>query len=315
MQRDRIAYLDGLRAVAIALVLLHHYLSRWTYPIEPINLYPYGDAFASFALAKYGYFGVQLFFVISGFVITLTLTHCSTALEFTIRRFARLWPTMALCSVLTWLVVPLIPGAPFTISARNFLPSMTFIEPSVFSYLSRSGGFDWMDGAYWSLWVEVRFYFWMAVLYFVSPRRFASTVAAFSIVVLGAYTVALCFQMTKVLLLLKGIFIAQHLPWFLLGIAFCLRHQRKPGKAPGVVKRALSVKPLTYVGASSYSLYLLHQKIGVSILHALPGHGAVTILYAFGVTALMILVASTIYRLWETPLSRAIVKRATHVAA
>lgn len=62
----RLAEVDGLRAVAVLAVVLYHYFQA--YP----QYSPYGAALLP--LAKYGDLGVELFFVISGFVITLSLT-------------------------------------------------------------------------------------------------------------------------------------------------------------------------------------------------------------------------------------------------
>lgn len=340
---ERIAYLDGLRCVAIAMVLMYHYLARWTPPTELASLYPYGSAFAQFAPAKYGYFGVNLFFLVSGIVITMTLYRCSGFMEFAVRRFARLWPTMLLCATITCVVVPIIPDSPFSISARNLLPSLSFLEPQVVGFVFNGLPFDWMDGAYWSLWVEVRFYVLIAVLYFVSPARFNTTLTGFSIVVLSLYTLVLALGLEPYAKLLKGLFIAQHLPWFLFGVGLYLGKAGRllivlgalaligqavvlqstslfvmliaiptlvwaGGNTP--LGRILSWAPLTSIGVVSYSLYLLHQKIGVSLIHSmgewLPLQGRTTLVYAIAVAGLMIFASRLIYRYWETPANRAI---------
>ena len=56
---ERIAYLDGLRGVAIAMVLLFHAYVRWP------ELVPYGNAYSGRPWVAYGWLGVQLFFMIS----------------------------------------------------------------------------------------------------------------------------------------------------------------------------------------------------------------------------------------------------------
>ena len=105
--RPRILFLDGLRCIAILAVIPFHYFSRWTPPEYYENLYPYGNVFSP--LFRYGFYGVNLFFVVSGFVITLTLYKCSSPFEFGVRRIARLWPSMALCSLITLLLIRIIP--------------------------------------------------------------------------------------------------------------------------------------------------------------------------------------------------------------
>lgn len=99
---SRIEFLDGLRCFAILGVLLFHYFSRWTPPWYPENLYPYSSVLSR--LLSRGGYGVNHFFIISGFVITLTLFKCDNFSEFFIRRFCRLFPAMLLCSVVTFLL-------------------------------------------------------------------------------------------------------------------------------------------------------------------------------------------------------------------
>ena len=89
---SRLAHLDGLRFLAVTAVILYHYLCRWTPPEYSPSLYPYGSTFAGLKLAQFGWLGVQLFFIISGFVIALTLSRCATLGEFAIRRYSRLAP-------------------------------------------------------------------------------------------------------------------------------------------------------------------------------------------------------------------------------
>ena len=53
---NRIQFLDGLRGIAILLVICFHSYTRWP------KFVPYGHQFSDFYLFKYGYLGVQLFF-------------------------------------------------------------------------------------------------------------------------------------------------------------------------------------------------------------------------------------------------------------
>ena len=63
----RIEFLDGLRGLAILLVIFFHAFVRWP------NIVPYGSSYSDFIFFKYGYLGVELFFLISGFVILMSL--------------------------------------------------------------------------------------------------------------------------------------------------------------------------------------------------------------------------------------------------
>src|SRR5437868_2879263 len=83
--------LDGLRFFAFLLVFLHHSLLDWTSPNPLIN-------FFLIAIEKNGWLGVDLFFVLSGFLITtLLLKERSdngnySLKNFWIRRALRIWP-------------------------------------------------------------------------------------------------------------------------------------------------------------------------------------------------------------------------------
>lgn len=95
-QVRKVAEVQGLRAIAILLVAGYHYFAGWTVPIDGNNLYP--GTFAP--LFKYTYLGVELFFMVSGFVISMTLLRTPTMRQFAIKRFIRLWP--ALVVALPW---------------------------------------------------------------------------------------------------------------------------------------------------------------------------------------------------------------------
>lgn len=154
MKTARIPALDGLRGVAIIAVLAFHFYYSAMPPRTAINFYPYN---LGETILQYGRYGVELFFIISGFVISMTLHRCDSLREFAVKRFARLWPSMVLCSVLTFLAMKVWSGPQIQPNLlRNFLPSWTFLDPQLFTALTGER-FYWMDRAYWSLFVEVRF--------------------------------------------------------------------------------------------------------------------------------------------------------------
>ncbi len=89
---SRLNNLDLLRGVAATAVLLQHLLEK----ADPIRFAPV------LALAP-GIFGVALFFLISGFVIPMSLTRGTSAREFIARRLFRIFPTY--CAVLAAVVL------------------------------------------------------------------------------------------------------------------------------------------------------------------------------------------------------------------
>jgi peptidoglycan/LPS O-acetylase OafA/YrhL len=161
----RLSFLDGLRGIAIFVVILFHSYTRWP------NLVPYGDRFAQVPIFSYGWLGVDLFFLISGFVIFMTLEKCLNFRDFITRRWLRLFPAMLICSLLVFASASLFPERPAgAIVWRDMLPGLTFIEPTWWGVILGSPqGF--MEGSFWSLFVEVKFYFIAGVLYFFIGGR------------------------------------------------------------------------------------------------------------------------------------------------
>lgn len=177
---NRLGEIDIFRALAIFLVIGFHYANRWTPPYYDISLYPYDSVYAEWTIFKYGYLGVELFFIVSGFVIALTLERCGGLFEFAVRRLARLWPAMIVCSLITIAFIHLIaPVEPFQSMANSasLLPSWTFSTP--FFWKSMFPTASYVDGAYWSLFVEAKFYFWAAIIYFTLRARFTEAFFVF----------------------------------------------------------------------------------------------------------------------------------------
>src|SRR5258707_4502662 len=83
-QSPRIASLDVLRGCAAAAVMLHHHGQYYEV------LFP-GRTPLDFDMGP-GHFGVELFFIISGFVILMTIERKNTIRDFAISRVTRLMP-------------------------------------------------------------------------------------------------------------------------------------------------------------------------------------------------------------------------------
>ncbi len=147
---DRLAGLDLLRLVAALAVVLFHFgyagPARGTMQTSFPALAP---------AAQYGFLGVDLFFLISGFVIAAS-AHGRTWREFALSRLLRLYPAYAVCMTVTALVMLLLANGTPTVSVWQWLANLTMVAPGL--------GQPFMDGAYWSIVIEVVFYGWVAVL-------------------------------------------------------------------------------------------------------------------------------------------------------
>src|SRR5258706_4991330 len=118
MNSRRIDLLDSFRFLAVMGVLLFHFTFLWK------DKCPYGDYFGSFF--RYGYLGVQFFFIISGFVISYTLEGTDSLSSFWKNRFIRLFPPLLACTIITFGVAGILDShLLFSDShkAINFLPT------------------------------------------------------------------------------------------------------------------------------------------------------------------------------------------------
>lgn len=108
---------------------------------------------------------------------------------------------------------------------------------------------------------------------------------------------------------LATVCIAPSLPWFLIGIA--LYEYGSPTLWQSWPARMLAWPPLVRVGAASYSLYLLHQHIGLMLIAGLATVLGLSAPYTLAlpilVTAGLFGLSWAIYTQWEGPCNRLIV--------
>jgi peptidoglycan/LPS O-acetylase OafA/YrhL len=330
---DRNEIIDGFRGVAIVSVLLFHFLLRWRAPESPVDLLGYDHVFSR--LFEVGRYGVHLFFVISGLVITMTLLRAKTVAEFAVRRFARIYPAFLVAATLTFVIMALFGPALLRTSVADYGASLLLI-PEEF-------GFHYVDGAYWSLAYELKFYFWIAICRLLLGERF--WIGAIALGVLGELIAPVHeYFATRVLL-------APYMPLFLLGMGgwFAIFERRLVvgwtcmgaaallylasvvrlhSDAPDVLipiyhhvyiwalallmlallafTPRLRFGPLAWIGRISYSLYLLHQNLGVTLIGALKHAGAPDWLAFALPTALCLAAAAALYAWVEIPAKNAI---------
>lgn len=148
---SRVQALDLLRFVAVAAVIFYHY-GFWG-PSSHDNPQVALPWMASFA--QYGFLGVPVFFIISGFVIAYS-AEGRTATGFAIARFSRIYPTFLFCMTLTCLTLLTMGQPRFETSFAQWCANLFIAAPALDQ--------PYMDAAYWSLVIEVAFYAWVTVL-------------------------------------------------------------------------------------------------------------------------------------------------------
>lgn len=212
----RIAHLDGLRGLAIILVLLFHAFYRWEIN-EPWNIdHEIRHIFS------YGWLGVELFFMISGFVIYLTLDASVGVKDFLLRRWLRLFPAMVMGSIFIYLTASYIPNRPLGVpSGLDVIPGVLFLDPSLVKFFVGKT-VNSLDGAFWSIYIEVKFYLIAGFSYFLLRDKVGGGVLIIYLVYMvdrhlfALFGFSLGNNVVNVLNLLGASFYG----WFLVGIFF-----------------------------------------------------------------------------------------------
>ncbi|MFT3704045.1 MAG: acyltransferase [Agriterribacter sp.] len=197
IKKGRYNELDALRGIAAIFVLLFHY----TLHRPQANL--------GF---RFGVTGVDLFFIISGFVIFMTLKKVKDSSEFIIGRISRLYPTYWACVTFTFILI--------CISAVNSGSRIDFVQYLVnltmFQYYFRIRD---IDGPYWTLLIEMVFYISIILIFYFKMMRFLKPIGI-SVAVTAA---VLCFFFGNNKIVEKIFWVIpllSFIPLFLAGIIF-----------------------------------------------------------------------------------------------
>jgi peptidoglycan/LPS O-acetylase OafA/YrhL len=140
--------LDFLRLLAAAMVMLYHFGFWHLTEVDGtlVHAISANVARATMPLTHFGWVGVEIFFFISGFVITFSAQH-STVHSFVRSRFLRLVPAVWICAPLTAAIYYFALNEPMMTLAPQLVRTVLFFP------LSSS-----IDGVYWTLGVEISFY-------------------------------------------------------------------------------------------------------------------------------------------------------------
>ncbi|MDX3456243.1 acyltransferase [Streptomyces sp. ME02-8801-2C] len=156
---SRLYAIDGLRLLAALFVAFHHYAgtARVNAPDNAIWGRSVSEIMPNwFRFSAYGWIGVEIFFVISGFVICMSCWG-RTPRQFFTSRVIRLYPAYWFGIIFTSAALIAMPGVWERGRAREVLINFTMLQSG-----SRVGN---VDGVYWTLWSELRFYLlFMAVV-------------------------------------------------------------------------------------------------------------------------------------------------------
>jgi peptidoglycan/LPS O-acetylase OafA/YrhL len=323
--------LDALRGVAALLVVAFHFSLKLS---DKIDLH-------------WGVTGVDLFFMISGFVILLTLKHTKTWKIFVVNRFSRLYPTYWTCVTVTGVFLYFFGDIVKVKLVTLYLTNMTmfqlyFIQPD-------------LDPPYWTMIIEMLFYMYMLFVFLIKKLDHIELVSVtlLSFVFVFSFFFALYPKSHFLYNISTYIPIINHFPLFCSGIIFygikctgptkrrcfylllCFIAQACVFEAGGrsryfmdvfeyslilalyfalfylfaVNKLKFIVNRVTiFFGNLSFSLYLIHQTIGWTILSFLRKYMQWGLALAI-VLLLVILLAYFINKLVEVPAARYLRKK------
>ncbi|GGR13792.1 acyltransferase [Streptomyces netropsis] len=327
----RLYVLDGLRLIAALMVVLFHLVSLrggWDRPAAEI--FP-----AAQPLARYGWLGVEVFFLISGFVICMSTWGRSLG-DFVVSRVSRIYPAYWVAIFLTAGVITMWPQVRDVKNWDVVLTNLTMLQQGM-------GVWD-VDGVYWTLFIELKFYVLFAIVVAtgVTYRK--------CVLFCGIWTVVSITAPTVDNKLLDMWAMPLYSPYFIAGIAFYLMHRFKPTAVLwGIVVMSLLLAlhqvprrvsdnsteviptwPATLIifiafalmalialgycdrlqwrwlataGALTYPLYLIHQYIGMTLTYWLR-HKVPAPLLVLGIIALMLGAAWVLHRCVERPLGK-----------
>jgi peptidoglycan/LPS O-acetylase OafA/YrhL len=222
MTRTRVNEIDLLRFLAALSVVFFHYAFRG--PAGGYSAMPYP---LLAPVAEYGFLGVELFFMISGFVVLMTAAGSARLRDFCISRFVRLYPAFWTCCTMTYLATVAL-ATPQSVTFVQYLFNMTMVADLFRVRL--------LEGAYWSLLVEIRFYALVAALLTIGRIYQAQRYIVIWLLACIALEVLALFQGTWIpagaLHYLRSFLIVEYAAYFVAGATCFLIWEKgiTPGK-------------------------------------------------------------------------------------
>ena len=181
MDRDRIVELDGLRGVAILMVISFHYLNNQLLD----STYKIGKMLCK--ITSFGWVGVDLFFVLSGFLIgSLLLRTKNTSNYFStfyIRRLVRIIPNYYLLLII-FLIINCIPYFldDYMLSGNYTIPVGSYFLMTHNFYMANLNNMgNGVLSITWSIGIEEQFYLIIPLLIYYLDKKWLVIVLLFTV--------------------------------------------------------------------------------------------------------------------------------------
>ncbi|MEP7311030.1 MAG: acyltransferase [Pseudomonadota bacterium] len=325
--KQRLVELDSLRGVAALSVLIFHYANQFDQRYHHIGRFPY-----TFEVGRYG---VHLFFLISGFVIFMSLENTKRNMDFVVSRLSRLFPAYWVALGITFAATRMAGLPDQSVSIHDALINATMLQDLF-------GARD-VDGSYWTLQIELLFYMQMLLWFSMGLLPRIRTIICGWLILGAVFGMANRFD-HSLSYIVREILDLRYMPFFSAGILLFRIHRGYDELKLNVLlicaavsvawliwswEQALALavcsgiiglfvagrlgflarQPLTFLGSISYTLYLLHQEIGFILISYFESIGLSSPVSILITTAVVMLMAWLLMRLIERPAMR-LVRRA-----
>ncbi len=329
---SRIVELDALRALAalnlVAFHFTHVYQAKFGF-VTPLGFeWPFGA------------YGVEMFFILSGYVNSMSLLRRGKPVDFVAARLIRIVPIFLLAILANVAILTLPPHAPAGVSWGQWIANLTLM-PRVF-------GYECIDPVMWTLQIEMMFYAALVAMHRLGAlRRYFigwGTLVALSLVfcpLLDSIPADLATSNWFVIATaLRKLLLLDFAPLFAIGfllymiqtrvgsqwqnilgigaamtVFHCIDHGKHNPLATlliiGLVTMSakgmvapLRFRPLIFVSTISYALYLCHNNLGCSLMHHFNQRGVPAVVCLGIAIAFSFALATLITTRVEQPITR-----------
>ena len=262
----RIKHIDVLRGIAALLVTIFHLTGSS------------GLSKTAASAGKYGYVGVEMFFVISGFILPYSMLKSNYKVrdfgKFMCKRVVRIYPAY-IVAILLGIILPLLTG-------RQLIPWL-----DIFTQLTFANSFfhmDWVSAVFWTLSIEFQFYILIGLAFQAMSSSNAKSVMLILLVTVFSFfcnTRIMVFYWFPIfslgLLIFNWRCLGMPKLHFWLGVAALVALIAFVHGVPEALASLFAVLFIAFVqlevrtkanrlffflGTISYSLYLVHWEIG-----------------------------------------------------
>ncbi len=275
----RLPGLDGLRGCAILMVMAVHFVGNAT-PRTPADQ-------VVLKLASYGLLGVDLFFVLSGFLITGLLLDAKGDphyfRNFYARRTLRIFPLYYAVLAILFVLLPAVVALPPALEESRVRQAWLWTYTANFLIASESSWALPYVSHFWSLAIEEHFYLVWPLVVFAVRRRTLERIC------LSVITGALALRIALSLQGVSEISISVLTPCRLDAIcagAFLAAFARREGGPALLARRSRTLLLLAGGAAFVVSAFCAATRSGLEILHPIRGT-----LYAIFFAAVVLLSA------------------------